>query len=151
MPINTDNFNLSEVQSALQALSRGKAAGCDDVPPDFWKTLAQNEVAMDVLLELCQACWAKSDIPDKWRVATVALLYKKGDSSLPANYRPIALLPAQPLSQVAATIALALKITVSPYAYRKNPSPKQCKTPATLQVTSANGTSTDFAGPARPS
>ena len=45
------------------------------------------------LLKLCQACWEKKRIPSQWRLATVVLLYKKGNASLPENYRPISLLP----------------------------------------------------------
>ena len=33
------------------------------------------------------------DIPNVWRVAKVILLFKKGDATLPQNYRPISLLP----------------------------------------------------------
>jgi len=35
----------------------------------------------------------KKAIPDSWRRAKVVLLFKKGDAALPANYRPISLLP----------------------------------------------------------
>ena len=41
----------------------------------------------------CNACWNDKNIPDQWRIATVVLLYKKGDESLPSDYRPISLLP----------------------------------------------------------
>ena len=47
----------------------------------------------DELLRLCNHCWEDQNIPKSWRIAKVVLLFKKGDSSLPENYRPISLLP----------------------------------------------------------
>ena len=92
LAINVDNFTIEEIRMALKALSTGKAPGGDGVPPEFWKVLLQSEDAVNELLLLLQACWESKDIPEQWRVATVVLLYKKGNSSLPENYRPISLL-----------------------------------------------------------
>ena len=69
----------------LQALALGKAPGQDDVPPEFWKVLGDSDAAMEEILSLCQACWKAKDIPNEWRVASVVLLFKKGDATLPAN------------------------------------------------------------------
>ena len=93
LPVNTSQFDLSELRAALKTLAAGKAAGGDDVPPEFWKVLQQSDDAMHELLHLCQACWSAKDLPEQWRVGTVVLLYKKGNASLPENYRPITLLP----------------------------------------------------------
>ena len=49
--------------------------------------------AVQELLKLCQACWSEKELPETWRTAKVVMLYKKGDNSLPQNYRPISLLP----------------------------------------------------------
>ena len=48
--------------------------------------------ALQELLELCRRCWDEKSIPQSWRCASVVLLFKKGDASLPQNYRPISLL-----------------------------------------------------------
>ena len=77
----------------MRKLRQGKAAGGDAVPPDFWKALTDDEDACLELLELCQHCWDKRALPPSWQCATVVLLFKKGDASLPQNYRPISLLP----------------------------------------------------------
>ena len=55
--------------------------------------LLKSDEAVAELLRLCQHCWEEKNIPDGWRVATIVLLFKKGDTSIPSNYRPIALLP----------------------------------------------------------
>ena len=34
----------------------------------------------------------KKEIPAEWHIAKIACLYKKGDPSVPENYRPISLL-----------------------------------------------------------
>ena len=52
----------------------------------FWKTSHE-------LLRLCNHCWNNAEIPKTWRLAKVVLLFKKGDATLPENYRPISLLP----------------------------------------------------------
>lgn len=57
------------------------------------KVLRGSLEAKAELLKLCQRSWDEKNIPDQWRLATVVLLYKKGDTSLPENYRPISLLP----------------------------------------------------------
>ena len=93
LPIKTSDITAAELQEALRKLSAGKAGGSDGIPPDFWKHLAWNTGACGTLLQLCQRCWAEKSLPDSWRQASVVLLFKKGDTSLPANYRPIALLP----------------------------------------------------------
>ena len=76
----------------MKNMKNGKAAGPEDVPPEFWKIVAENGEACGALLQVCQACWETKAIPAKWRKANVILLFKKGDSSLPSNYRPISLL-----------------------------------------------------------
>ena len=93
LPVQTSQFTLEEHREALKALAVDKAAGCDDIPPEFWKVLLGSAGPMEELLQLCQTCWSSKDIPEQWRRANVVLLHKKGDASLPENYRPIALLP----------------------------------------------------------
>lgn len=92
LPIDTSTFSFRELQSAIRKMKHGKSAGPDGIPPEFWKTLGQDVDACMVLLDLCQKCWENKDIPEAWRRANVQLLFKKGDSTLPSNYRPISLL-----------------------------------------------------------
>ena len=93
LPVKCENFDIEELRAALRCLAAGKASGIDDIPPDFWKVMLQNDGALVILLDLCRTCWDQKDIPEDWRIATVVLLFKKGDAALPSNYRPISLLP----------------------------------------------------------
>ena len=60
--------------------------------PDLWKALSECPGALQVLLHLLNQCWNSKRIPTSWARATIATLFKKGDESLPQNYRPISLL-----------------------------------------------------------
>ena len=84
--VKCEKFDLEEFQAALRCLAVGKATGIDDIPPEFWKAMLQDDGALTTLLELCQACWDQRDIPADWHLTTVALLFKKGDAALPSNY-----------------------------------------------------------------
>ena len=93
IPVSTSVFEHAELERVLAKLKSGKAAGHDGMPPDFWKALAEDSTAATELLHIISHCWTCKDIPDSWRVSKVVLLFKKGDTSLPSNYRPISLLP----------------------------------------------------------
>ena len=82
-------FSLEELTRILKKLKQGKASGHDNIPPEFWKFVVGDPHAMSKLLDLCNHCWETTDIPNTWRVAKVVLLFKKGDATLPQNYRPI--------------------------------------------------------------
>ena len=93
LPVCCEHFTSIELDNVLQKLKCGKASGADGIPPDFWKILRRDEVAADELLKLCNHCLTERSIPEFWKIAKVILLFKKGDSTLPSNYRPISLLP----------------------------------------------------------
>lgn len=59
---------------------------------EFRKVLIMNEEAMQALLESCNLRWQVQSVPEEWTHATVITLFKKGDTSLPSNYRPTSLL-----------------------------------------------------------
>ena len=90
--IDVSPFTLVELQTILRRLKQGKAPGGDDISPDFWRAVSDDEGATTQLLSLCQRCWNEKSLPSSWRCATVVLLFKKGDAALPQNYRPISLL-----------------------------------------------------------
>ena len=92
LPIMLSEFHLAELQTVLSKLKRGRSAGLDDIPPDFWAAIKDHDDVCLALLALCQQCWDEKNIPASWRRATVVLLFKKGDATLPQNYRPISLL-----------------------------------------------------------
>ena len=45
------------------------------------------------ILKVCNEVIAKNSIPESWKKAVTILIYKKGDESLPENFRPITLEP----------------------------------------------------------
>ena len=53
--------------------------------------LTEKPVA-DWILDFCNRVWEAKAIPDAWRQARVATLYKKGSPADCGNYRPISLL-----------------------------------------------------------
>ena len=54
--------------------------------------MANDVDCSDTLFHLVNVCWQSKSIPEAWKHSTVVTLFKKGDTSLPSNYRPISLL-----------------------------------------------------------
>ena len=77
------------VQKMLQNLNANKAAGPDQISPRLLKELAP-ELA-PILTRLFQATIDSGTIPTQWKTANVSPVFKKGDRSKPANYRPVSL------------------------------------------------------------
>ena len=92
LPIDVSLITATELQKVLRRLKDGRSPGGDNIAAEFWKALAEHQVAMNKLLSLCNLCWQTKQVPTAWRSATVISLFKKGDTSMPSNYRPISLL-----------------------------------------------------------
>ena len=78
IPVSESEFSELELLRVLKKLKKGKACGNDDIPPEFWKILGENNTAVKELLKLCNHCWTDGDIPDAWRIAKTVLLFKNG-------------------------------------------------------------------------
>lgn len=78
-----------EVQAATKHLAAGKAGGIDMIPPEA--VIYGGEQLWRHLARLFNQCQANNWIPTPWKQALICPVYKKGDSSLASNYRPIAL------------------------------------------------------------
>ena len=77
------------VKKLLWGLKPHKASGPDNIPTSFLKEAA-NELAPALYL-IRTASLNKGYVPDDWKTADGTPIFKKGDRSTSANYRPISL------------------------------------------------------------
>ena len=78
------------VVNLLKNIKEYKAHGPDKIPNRLLKECA-TEIAHPLVL-LFQASIKQSKVPSEWKHALVSPIFKKGDRSLPSNYRPVSLL-----------------------------------------------------------
>lgn len=86
----TDIFELEDVTQAFGLVAGGKAPGPDGVPADVFLYDKENWGAY--ILLLANSLARGGPIPDSWKDADIIPVFKKGDRSLPGNYRPISLI-----------------------------------------------------------
>ena len=77
------------IQKMLENLNPHKATGPDDICPMFLKTLASSIAS--ILMIVYKKSYNTGKLPDDWKSANVIPVFKKGNTSLAANYRPISL------------------------------------------------------------
>ena len=82
-------FTTNGIEKLLHGLKTHKAAGPDGITPRILKHLAKT--LAPILCNIFRLSYDRGEIPDDWREANVVPIYKKGDRSTPANYRPISL------------------------------------------------------------
>ena len=82
-------INSNGVEKLLSKIKENKATGPDDIPGKLLKHCAK-ELA-PVLTILFQASLDQGKTPSEWKKANITPLYKKGDKTCPANYRPVSL------------------------------------------------------------
>ena len=83
------NISYEDVVSALSEFNTKKAYGPDGIPPVVLKLCAR-ELA-PCLEKLFNLCLSSGSFPSCWKRALIQPVPKKGDPTLPSNYRPIAL------------------------------------------------------------
>ena len=88
-PMSDIDFTTEGVAKLLHGLNPNKATGPDDIPARILQ-LAANELA-PVLQIIFQKSLDTGKLPLSWSQANIAPIFKKGDRSLAANYRPISL------------------------------------------------------------
>ena len=77
------------VANLLSSLDDHKASGPDEIPTTLLKKLAT--VISPVLTRIFQASLHQCLIPMDWKSANVVPVFKKGERSIPSNYRPVSL------------------------------------------------------------
>ena len=81
---------MSELQSAIKRMKGKGAAGPDNIPPSFLKSLGP--LSLQELLSIFNLSFSLAHCPQIWRVATIIPLLKAGKSpSEVASFRPISL------------------------------------------------------------
>lgn len=81
--------SVAGVQKLLEGLQPHKAAGPDEVHARVLKEL--NTRLAPVLCDLFQRSLDSGTVPDDWREANIAPVFKKGEKYRASNYRPISL------------------------------------------------------------
>jgi len=72
----------------VKKLKNGRAAGCDDIPPELLKCALPH--VSQALHSLFQRVWCSGRVPAEWKDGVIVSLYKvKNECS---SYRPISLL-----------------------------------------------------------
>ena len=89
VPELDDKFTLSEIESAISHLKGGKSAGDDHIISEFL-SCGKNELK-HVLVLLFNNLYEEGYFPEEWATGIIVPIYKKGDRSLPTNYRGITL------------------------------------------------------------
>lgn len=82
--------NPLEVRDLIQTLKPGKAPGSDLITSELIKKNADWWVP--IITSLFTAIDNTGKIPKDWGLAIIVPIYKKGNTNLPSNYRPISLL-----------------------------------------------------------
>ena len=86
--IPTDKFNKAELILVLKNM-KNKALGPDKIPVILWK----DPIFHQLLLDLCNFAFSNNISPSIWLESQIIPIPKKGDLTLPTNYRGISLLP----------------------------------------------------------
>ena len=79
-----------EVSEAIRASAPNKAPGPDGIPIELYKFLDEDNVK--TLARILNQMWTEESYPTDFTCAEVVSIFKKGDTALPQNYRPISLL-----------------------------------------------------------
>ena len=83
------NISVNGIIKLLQGLNPSKAPGPDRINPQLLQKLSL-EIAL-ILQAIFSRSLVESSLPSDWLKANVSPIFKKGDKSCPANYRPISL------------------------------------------------------------
>ena len=83
------NISATGIQHILSNLKPHKAAGPDTIPPTVLKELSHQ---ISPILEIIfNKSLQTGQVPNDWKEANVAPIFKKGDKHNPCNYRPVSL------------------------------------------------------------
>jgi hypothetical protein len=84
------NVSIHNISDIIQILHPNKASGPDVISHKMLK-LCLNNIALSLQI-IFNKSLQQSKYPTNWKLAHAIPVFKKGDSSLPSNYRPISLI-----------------------------------------------------------
>lgn len=96
----TSNYDLdkiisvSEIKQVLSKTKTNKAPGEDRVPYEFYKN-APDEL-LEEITKTCNVLFDRCSVDDSFNLSIIYPIYKKGDTSLPNNYRGISFMNCLP-------------------------------------------------------
>ena len=79
----------NEILTVMNSMNVNKTPGPDKISPRLLKE-AKNELVKPLTIIFNKTLQA-GKVPQEWKLANVTPIFKKGNKSLPANYRPISL------------------------------------------------------------
>ena len=82
-------FTVPGIEKLLNNLNPSKASGPDLLPTRILKMVSK-EIA-HILCAIYQQSYSTGQVPLDWQQANVTAVFKKGDKTNPANYRPVSL------------------------------------------------------------
>ena len=85
-------FTPEELADALKQMKSGKAGDAGMIFAEMIKVDCPvlHAIILDVFNDILQP---GHQTPPEWRLSRLVVIFKKGDPAMPANYRPIAILP----------------------------------------------------------
>ena len=83
------SISTAGIHRSLSNLKPQKTAGPDSIPPTVLKELSRQ--ISPILIILFNISLQNGHVPDDWKEAHVAPVFKKGDKQNPNNYRPVSL------------------------------------------------------------
>jgi len=72
----TDEPTLDEVCRAVKKLKNGRAAGCDNIPPELLKCASSDIGQALGLHALFQRIWRSGRVPPEWKDGIIVSLYR---------------------------------------------------------------------------
>ena len=82
----TTPITVKEVKRIMKMAKTGKAPGPNQIPSEAWKWLGTSNIKY--IVTLFNGWFDGEKLPDEALQATVVQIFKKGDSTNHANYRP---------------------------------------------------------------
>ena len=123
------NTTSNEILNEIQRLNPNKASTENDIPTKI--LIGSQDIVGDYLSKIYNTAKEDNLFPQKLKLADVAPIHKKGDTTLLKNYRPVSLIPI--ISKIFERdmynqILVYMDKYLSPYlfGYRKGHSTEQC-------------------------